>query len=214
MSQPPNRLLASLLSGDEKEYYEAVGRLITSYAKAEAAAHLSVRKLSSLSDRHARIIFGGMRFSDIADRLRKLSAETQTKQVSADFDEIINQFNLIGLERDRIAHRSAEYDYELGLIITNELTAKSRERAEKHIFSLAQLKDMISDCNKIFFRFLLPLIPEYLERIEPGSKEKHRAFLMEMYEPWRYIPAGQQNEVRSARKARQRRKRQPLTSQG
>ncbi len=94
--QPTNYLAQLLREPEEKEYYEAVGRLIIHYARAEAAAHVAVRRISNLSDRHARIIFGGMRFGDIAERLRKLASDTQPDNISDDFGKTIDQFNIIG----------------------------------------------------------------------------------------------------------------------
>ncbi|MCC0000214.1 MAG: hypothetical protein H6870_14775 [Methylobacteriaceae bacterium] len=186
-------LLQQFLREEEKGYYAAVGRLVTSYARAEAAARVSVRRASpGLSDKQARIIFGGMRFPDLSERLMRLAKEICDQEWIAELQTLLDQFALIGTQRDRIAHMSSEYDYQLGLVVSNALTAKDADKPESHTFSLPDLVAMADDCDLIFTRFLNihfskdPLPPLSLRRLGVGI-------------PWRYTPAGPQKTKGSGR---------------
>ena len=44
----------------EKEYYEAFGRFVSSYARAESMVHSLARHFSGTTDAKARVIFGGL----------------------------------------------------------------------------------------------------------------------------------------------------------
>lgn len=194
-------LLQQFLREEKKGYYAAVGRLITSYAKAEAAARVAARWASpGLSDKHARIIFGGTRFPDLSERLMRLARDTCSYESVAELQALLDQFNLIGTNRDRIAHMSSEYDYQLGLVVTNKLTAKDAEKAEGHTFSMSELEAMADDCDAIFTRFLNV---NYTK--EPGPALS-LARLGASF-PWRYRPAEPQRKKGDGRASPQSPKR-------
>src|SRR5690348_5317017 len=67
---PEAGLLYQIRPEEEAAYFESLGRLVAAYAAAEASVHQLVRKLSSLSEEKARIIFAGMRLGDLSERIR------------------------------------------------------------------------------------------------------------------------------------------------
>lgn len=174
----------------ESDYYEALGRLVSSFADGEAGAHFLIRKLSGLSDERARVIFGGMRFSDLAERLRAL-AKTAAPDDFDLIDELLIRLGAIGDERHKIAHRSTSFSYEKGFSIHNVWVAKSLEHADNEKVELSRLKGLASDCNKVFLTFaMLSMKPE--ARSRAGLK------LMELATPWLCTPP--QLEKKKAKK--------------
>src|ERR1035437_8868002 len=114
-------LLEPSISNDTP-HFEAVGRFISSFASAEAAAHALARKLSGLSDKKARIIFGGMRLGDITDRIRGMMlADAIAENTYADIDSCLTQLNCIADQRHKLVHRSTMYLADK-LIVSNVLT--------------------------------------------------------------------------------------------
>jgi hypothetical protein len=145
-------ILARLLrrSSDEDAHYSALGRFISAYALAEAAVHVIVRHFSRLSEKRARIIFAGMRLSELAERARALTLSQP--QVYATVDSCLAQLKLIGAERHLLVHRQVDYEFQKGLSITNRLTAKHLREAETDMLDIKQLEAMKLDCLAIFLQ--------------------------------------------------------------
>jgi hypothetical protein len=144
-------LLESSISNDTP-HFEAVGRFISSFASAEAAAHALARKLSGLTDKKARVIFGGMRLGDITDRMRGMMlADVVAEKIYTDINSCLTQLNFIADQRHKLVHRSAMY-FANKLIVSNLMTAKSVENAELNVFSTTDLSAMDSDCFIIYLR--------------------------------------------------------------
>jgi hypothetical protein len=176
-----NLLLETLIEKPrEASYYEAVGRLITSYAAAEGVAHILARKYSGLSDDVARIIFGGMRYADLKERLKKLVNRYGSEFAKTELGLVLQQLGVISTARDKIAHRLTSYSGEVGLTVTNQALAKSLEAIQTDVFTVEQLRAMKDDCDMILFRLLVLMRPELEESFRKGDPR--------LYEPWRHKP--------------------------
>lgn len=179
-----NLLLASLLKGGrtEAEIYEAIGRLVTQYAMAEAALHVAAWKISGLSEERGRLIYSGMRTADIVKRVRGMFEANRNEQsIRDDFEACYTQLNVIGTARDHLVHRAVNYE-EGKLKVSNEVTARVINKAESHVYSWDDLFNMRGDCLSISYRFLCLLldIPPETE----GARQLQRA-----RGPWLYKPA-------------------------
>ncbi|HXH47036.1 MAG TPA: hypothetical protein VNK51_24755 [Bradyrhizobium sp.] len=162
----------------EEEYFAAVGKLITGYAAAEQAVHTLARRLSKLTDAKARIIFGGLRIADLAERIRgllRLSKASQ-KRIS-DIEACLSQLDRISEQRNRLAHRWVHY-FDGRLVCSNVANAKTITATEVVFFELSQLEAMNSDCIAISYRL-----------VQIGVKGGSKNTIKWVREPWRYIPA-------------------------
>jgi hypothetical protein len=165
---------------EDEPYFAALGRLVSAYAYGEANVHVLARQLSKLDDAKARGIFGGMRFSDLTDRVHHMMAVDNTpKEIAEEIKSCLQQLNVIGEYRDHIAHRLAYYKDGL-LFITNALTAKSK--IEVKAFSLSELQEMRMDCLAVALRLSAVAFPE-IERDDEVSAAARR--------PWLYKPSKQ-----------------------
>src|SRR5580704_12269480 len=89
---------------NDRTHYEALGRFLASFANTEGILHAVARKLSGLSDEKARIVFAGMRLTDVTDRIRnfmQLDKANKSKQLEtfADIEECLLQLNHISGRR-------------------------------------------------------------------------------------------------------------------
>lgn len=96
---PKDRVVQALLGIDEptdKSHYEMLGRFIAAFAHAEGAVHLVARELSGLPGDRARILFGGMRLSDVVDRLRQfINLDETNPETFAEIDDCLTQLTKI-----------------------------------------------------------------------------------------------------------------------
>jgi hypothetical protein len=206
---PPPAWFPGILFGpprDETAYYAAFGRFVAAFALAEAGAHIAARYFSGLGEDAARVIFSGMRLSDLAEKLRKLTRKTGHFQ---EIDELLTHLDLISKERDKFVHRLVEYDRQTGFRVTNRLTVKSLDNVEQHTFTIEELKAMEDDCKAIFFR--LGVSAKQLDEIRFAGSG---LTLGAMYMQWRYKPPSRAKKPKQRRASPQSRRRQPRPSQG
>ncbi|MHC2538331.1 hypothetical protein [Bradyrhizobium diazoefficiens] len=143
----------------DKTHYEALGRFLAAFANAEGASHVLARKLSGLSDEKARLLFSGMRLSDIVERIRGLvHAERIAKiglpdEILTDIENCLDQLGQISSRRHNLVHRGATY-FSGALISANSMIAKTIASIETDIIEEKTLNDMQLDCGAIFLRFV------------------------------------------------------------
>src|SRR3954449_3670641 len=89
----------------EASYFEAVGRLITGYAAAEAVVLVLARRYSGLSDDIARVLLAGSRFDDLREKLKKLVNTHGSDFAKNEVELVLQQLGVISAARHRIAHR-------------------------------------------------------------------------------------------------------------
>lgn len=172
---------------EDEPYYAAIGRLIVQYAACEGAVQMLARRLSKLDDNKARVIFAGMRTRDIIERIHAMWLwKKRSAKATQTLKECLIQYEEIGKSRDKIAHRFSNYNF--GKIWnTNILTAKKLVNAERDSFSLADLKNMYSDCLKIYL-----LLEGTQNRRSKESRAADRLALRMLKHAWRYKPPAQQ----------------------
>jgi hypothetical protein len=141
----------------DKTHYEALGRFIASFANVEGVLHVIARKLSGLNDDKARLVFGGMRLTDIIDRIRSFlhldQADGKSDETFHDIEACLEQLGHISSRRHNIVHRGATY-FEGTFIVTNSMIAKTLAGIESELVSERTLKDMALDCDVIFLRLV------------------------------------------------------------
>lgn len=169
----------------EFDFFAVIGRFITSYAAAECAAHVALRSLSSLSDSHARIIFAGMRFTDINEKLRKLSVDHPLED---EINCLLTQLGAIGKERDRIAHRFTYIDQEMSpprAVVSNHWNSKVLENSETRSYTAGAIANMMFDCDAILLRF--KIVADGRGALGKALEQHPR----DLFAPWLYIPPEQ-----------------------
>ena len=163
----------------QQEYYQRVGEFIIAYAQAECVILELARKLSGLKEDKARVIFHGMRGTDLKNRiLATIRLGNRSKAVKGDIESCLQHFDVIGMQRDKLVHRSVAYDGGT-LKITNEMTAKSMLEYEQDLLSMADMLSMLVDCLKITIRLSHVSRPA-LRRDAPKD------FVKTIHGPWLY----------------------------
>ncbi|MBV9081603.1 MAG: hypothetical protein JOZ62_02920 [Acidobacteriaceae bacterium] len=130
----------------ETEYFAELGRMIATYARAEAGVHFLARHLSGLPDAKARAVFGGMRLPDLTERIRQMMRIDETpNEIYREVDACLLQLGAIADRRHKLVHRMVEYAGS-HLSVSNPLTAKSLAAIEADVFSYRDLENMGLDC--------------------------------------------------------------------
>ena len=178
-----------LSPSNDKTHYEALGRFIASFAHAEGIVHEITRKLSGLSDEKARITFGGMRLSDVIDRLRQyINLESTPKDTFSEIDSCITQLSNIADRRHKLVHRGAVYSGGL-LVSSNVMTTRSLKNIELETIDETLLYNMTLDCGAIFLRLLDIVAPE-------RSDQKQLAIMRGLTWRYKHEPPKSQNQQR------------------
>ena len=64
----------------EPGHFSELGRMVTTYARAEAAVHLLAGRVSGFPDAEVRARFSGMRLSDLTKRVRQMMRSNETPE--------------------------------------------------------------------------------------------------------------------------------------
>jgi hypothetical protein len=185
MSNPIAEAFATAtLSQRETTYFAALGRMIAAYAGAEASVHMLARHLSGLPEVKARAVFGGMRLSDLVERIRNMMRIDKIPDGTIqDVDASIVQLETIASQRGKLVHRMIiDRAGEEGMSVTNLLTAKSLAAAERNTFSVSDLEHMTIDCGAIYIRLTTIIARGIPEHEDP---EINRV----VHASWRYKPS-------------------------
>ena len=144
----------------DKTHYEALGRFIATFANTEGMVHVLTRKFSGLTDEKARIAFGGMRLSDMTDRLRQyLGLDNIANETFSEIDYCLTQLSSIAERRHKLVHRGASYSFG-ALVSSNVMTTRSTKHVEVEKIDQKLLEDMTLDCGAIFLRLMDVAYPE------------------------------------------------------
>jgi len=192
---------------EDTPYFAALGRFISAYALAEAAAMMLTRSLSGLEDERSRIAFGGMRLSDISERLRKFAELEELPDEKIDcIEDCLQQLSQIGKQRDKLVHRRVSYE-EGHIHVSNSFTSKSLLSFEEDKFSIYDLKRMQSDCETIYIRLHTIEYPNLLGNAKWGD-------IRILHSAWKYTPPSpkRDNHMAHIRKRRKSSPRRPPAS--
>jgi len=177
----------------DQKHYAAFGRFIAAYALAEAMLHTAARYFSGIEDAAPRIIFSGMRLGDLAERVRGL---TRSKgEIHSEIDACLIHLEKIAKVRHKLVHRTVTLLSAGGMMVSNNLIAKSLLDAEEDTFDLETLENMGRDCIVIAVRLIFLTEPNLPNREAADLRSKHGA--------WRYKPPPPKSKGKSRRKARQ-----------
>jgi hypothetical protein len=164
-------------SPNEEECFAAFGKFIASYASAEHSVHTVARRLSRLTDAKARIIFGGMRLGDLAERVRGLLRATNASNKKYnEVDACLIQLDLIAEQRNKLVHRWVHY-FDGQILASNVVIAKVLDSSETVFFKIKDFTDMDDDCLAINYRLM-----------HLGEKPKPATMKWARW-PWRYKPS-------------------------
>jgi hypothetical protein len=192
---------------EDDPYFAAYGRFIANYAAAEQAVHFLARRLSRLTDAKARIIFSGMRLSDLAERVRGLLRVTNsTSKKYNEIDACLTQLDLISDERNKLIHRWVIYSNRK-IWVSNVATAKIRASFEVVSFDIDDFKHMNDDCLAISFR-LTRYIGQY------ALSRPSRKSLAWARSPWRYKRTAPNTPQKQRQKAPRSPRPRPAASGG
>lgn len=131
-------------------YFEAIGRFIVSYAKAELQMVGAMGRVLGIGNTKAQAAFSGLRGVDLSERLRRLIGSSEG---AADADACLTQLRIIGDLRNRIVH------WELAItpdgqhaIAQNRLLVKAPDLLEKYRIPVKSITEAESDCTRIAWR--------------------------------------------------------------
>jgi len=136
----------------------------------------------------ARAVFGGMRLSDLTERIRQMMRiDKRQDGIYQEVDACLVQLSVIADQRHKLVHRMVEYAGS-HLSVSNALTAKSLAAIEADVFSERDLRNMQIDCGSIFLRLLRVIAPDI--HVEDGEVDAL------VRAPWRYKPRWRQYRLR------------------
>ncbi|MFI5021147.1 MAG: hypothetical protein ACHQRJ_05780 [Alphaproteobacteria bacterium] len=188
MSEPPSpkpglrRLYETFIVPDE-HYYEALGRFVDEFARAETTAYEVLRYHAKLRHGVAAALLSGVRASDTLNRLGRLhQAGAISEPEWASLRVIFGHFNAIIGVRDLILHHGARADSKGDRYVSNALKVITDESARIIPISAAAVDDMRHDLRKISVHLRL----YHLGRAP--LRGRHPALDEIVHAPWRYKP--------------------------
>jgi hypothetical protein len=167
----------------EGVYFEAIGRLVVEFARAEAFVHYLANWQSGLGTEKGMAIFAGMRLPDLIQAIRAcMRLNKMESKASNDLDACFTQLDVIGKVRHKLAHRYVEIASEFGpqISVHTLYTAKSLVSADVEEFTLQDMAAMTEDCFCIRIRIL--------RHTDAEARRKTRTLEERIFQPWRYKP--------------------------
>lgn len=176
------RLYAKFVVPDQR-YYEALGRFVDEFARAETTAYEVLRFHAKLRHGVAAALLSGVRASDTVNRLGRLHrAGAISEQEWKSLNAIFGHFNGIVSMRDMILHHGARSDSKGERYISNALKSITDEEARVVPISTDAINDMRHDLRKIIVHLRL----FHLGRVLLRGKHPHLDEIVRA--PWRYKP--------------------------
>ena len=149
----PYTVLASQTPEGKKrlsEYYEALGRFVDMFARAEAAVTLTLWHYAKTSPEVAKIIFAGTKTDQGSTYIKQIAAVTGvSEELRGDLEDVLQQLGIINGARNAILHYGTEPESvaQGKAMVSDALRAKG----EPTTFPISPtlLGEMISDLQKI-----------------------------------------------------------------
>jgi hypothetical protein len=92
-----------------REYYEALGRFVDMFARAETAVTLTLWHYAKTSPEMAKIVFAGVRIELGSTYIRQLAAITRApRELRDDLEDVLQQLGIINGVRNAILHYGTE----------------------------------------------------------------------------------------------------------
>lgn len=177
---------SSQLEGPHLPTFGALGLMISNYAKVETVLQMYARKTLGIDDASARIVFSGLRVSDVTNRLNALLLvnSANPREVS-EFGLLSEQLNKITKARHLLVHNGITFVGDQSILVHKKFVSKRRDSFEKQEFLLNELISMADDCAYICVRILKLLEPEFDSEL--SLSEAGKSFAAEALSPWRYL---------------------------
>jgi hypothetical protein len=191
-------------SADQRrQYFEALGKFVNAFARAEAFTHFVFPTFSKLPPTMAMAVKGGMRLSDLMPIIRRVMEINDFEdEARTEVDTLFTQLNEISIFRDRILHRGAEMLPDGTFESHNHATMKAIENLEIVKFTLEDIQGATSDLSRIALRIAMFMSKD---------DDLDEAVMQYLYAPWRYKPVTLEkpNQPRPTRRPARPRPRRP-----
>jgi hypothetical protein len=179
MLVPPHR--------EEKEYFEALGRFVESYANVEQSISGALWSFSGLKSPIARALLSGVRAEGAGQYLSRIFEVKRVKrEIKQEFETINTQLLHITKVRNLLHHHETLHRKN-ARFVTNKRVALNRKRLRKHPISAKILKRMTDDLDKIAAHFTLLVFRNDRVSSKQLAIAKH-VFARELDASWRYKP--------------------------
>ena len=109
----PYRIPASQTPEGQKrlrEYYEALGRFVDMFARAETAVALTLWHYAKTAPAIAKIVFAGTKTDLSSTYIRQIAQATGVSQkLRDDLEDVLQQLGIINRARNAVLHYGAEF---------------------------------------------------------------------------------------------------------
>jgi hypothetical protein len=191
----------------DTEYFGRFGEFIHRYASVERIVHYIFRHYSTLPEKVARTIDGGMALSSLISLVKRMAVAADISEPErSELETLFDHLGHITLLRDTLIHRGGE-NVGQDVISTNLHVAKSEIDLEILTLNLDDIKGAALDCGQMYMRFARLLSPDSDWADDPAAQEWLR-------QPWRYIPRQPRKPNQRPRASARSQKRQPRASRG
>ncbi len=174
----------------EAAYFEALGRFVHAFAKAESMTHFSFSVYAKLDSEVARAIKGGMRLKELMPLIRRLmELNGYGEEDKAEVKDLFEQFNRISILRDTLLHRGADVMTDGTLHSSNAATARAKDHEQVSIYEIEDLHAAIGDLQRISLRVLATA---------SGQRDEFKGVCLTapgapgLFGPWLYTPRSQE----------------------
>jgi hypothetical protein len=168
-----------------RDYHEALGRFMDTYARAEHACRLVLQHYAKLSPEAARALLSGVRTDEGRSQIKRLAdIAFMPKADWADIEPTLQQLGIINKARNLIMHHGATEVAEGQGNVSDVATALLPERVSSFPISPTILAQMTADLEKI----IIHLRAQHSGLGEIKPKILRDGIDARLAEPWQYMP--------------------------
>jgi hypothetical protein len=182
-----------------REYYEALGRFVDMFARAETAITLTLWHYAKTSPEIAKVVFAGTRTDQGATYIKQITqAIGLTQELQDDLEDVLQQLGIINGVRNAILHYGTEPESVAAgkAIVSDALRAKGQPSTFP--ISPTTLNEMIADLYKVI---------GHLNLRHLGKTKGYTILGDPTFGTWQYKHPAPMN--RQSKKGRDRRSRTP-----
>lgn len=150
-------------------YYDALGRFLAMYARAEATAQMLLWHVSEIDMETARIIWPSMRVKQITDMIRKLYRD-RSRDLPPLVDTALSHLNTLTGIRDDAVHYATETDERGNRYVSNLHQYFHLEDPAKAVVSVQLLHTLTTDLSIVILRLMTAMPPGLPENEQAWKK--------------------------------------------
>jgi hypothetical protein len=163
---------------DDAPCFEAIGRLVVEFARAEAFVHHLANTVSGLRTEKGMAVFSGVRLPDLILAVRAcMRLNNMDSNAFDDLDACLTQLGVIGKARHKLAHRFVVTS-NAQISAHTSYTARSIGSAETEVFTLDDVAAMTEDCFCIKARIY--------RHTDGEGRRNTRGLEGRIFQSWRY----------------------------